>query len=118
MAIATTNPATGQVIKTFEPLTDAQIDEKLQRAKDAFVRFRKTTFAERAKAMLKAAEILEGEKELYAKMMTLEMGKTFRSAIDEAVKCASACRYYVTNAEKFLADEVVETGAKRSFVRY
>lgn len=118
MAIATTNPATGQVIKTFEPLTDAQIDEKLQRAKDAFVRFRKTTFAERAKCMLKAAEILEGEKELYAKVMTLEMGKTFRSAIDEAVKCASACRYYVTNAEKFLADEVVDTGAKKSFVRY
>ena len=118
MAIATTNPATGKVIKTFDPLTDAQIDEKLQRAKDAFVRFRKTTFAERGKAMLKAAEILEGEKELYAKMMTLEMGKTFRSAVDEAAKCATACRYYVHNAEKFLADEVVETGAKKSFVRY
>ncbi len=118
MPIATTNPATGQVIKTFEPLTDAQIDEKLQRAKDAFLRFRKTTFAERAKAMTKAAEILEAEKELYGKMMTLEMGKTFRSAIDEAAKCATACRYYVHNAEKFLADEVVDTGAKKSFVRY
>jgi succinate-semialdehyde dehydrogenase/glutarate-semialdehyde dehydrogenase len=68
--------------------------------------------------MLKAAEILEGEKELYGKMMTLEMGKTFRSAVDEAAKCATACRYYVQNAEKFLADEVVETGAKKSFVRY
>jgi succinate-semialdehyde dehydrogenase/glutarate-semialdehyde dehydrogenase len=118
MPIATTNPATGQVIKTFEPLTDAQIDEKLQRAKDAFVRFRKTSFAERAKAMAKAAEILEAEKELYGKMMTLEMGKTFRSAVEEAAKCATACRYYVQNAEKFLADEVVDTGAKKSFVRY
>ncbi len=75
-------------------------------------------FAERAKAMTKAAEILEAEKELYGKMMTLEMGKTFRSAIDEAAKCATACRYYVHNAEKFLADEVVDTGAKKSFVRY
>ncbi len=118
MAIATTNPATGQVIKTFEPLSDAQIDEKLQRAKDAFGHFRKTSFAERAKAMTRAAEILEAEKGLYGKIMTLEMGKTFRSAVDEAAKCATACRYYVQNAEKFLADEVVETGAKKSFVRY
>jgi succinate-semialdehyde dehydrogenase/glutarate-semialdehyde dehydrogenase len=46
------------------------------------------------------------------------MGKTFRSAIDEASKCASGCRYYAENAEHFLADEIVETGVKRSFVRY
>jgi succinate-semialdehyde dehydrogenase/glutarate-semialdehyde dehydrogenase len=50
--------------------------------------------------------------------MTLEMGKTLRSAVAEASKCASGCRYYAENAERFLADEVVETGAKRSFVRY
>ena len=51
-------------------------------------------------------------------MMTTEMGKTFRSAVDEAVKCAWVCRYYAENAERFLADEVVETPAKRSYVRY
>src|ERR1700720_4338641 len=118
MAIATTNPATGKVLKTFVPHSDAQIDEKLQRAKDAFGRFRKTSYAERARAMLKAAEILEGEKELYARMMTTEMGKTLRSAVDEAVKCAWACRHYAEHAEKFLADEVVETTASRSYVRY
>jgi succinate-semialdehyde dehydrogenase / glutarate-semialdehyde dehydrogenase len=68
--------------------------------------------------MLKAADILESEKTDLAKLMTTEMGKTFRSAVDEAVKCAWACRYYAENAERFLADDVIETTATRSFVRY
>ena len=50
--------------------------------------------------------------------MTLEMGKTLRSAIDEAVKCAWGCRYYAENAERFLADEVIETTASRSYIHY
>src|SRR2546423_14453289 len=118
MAIATVNPATGQILKSFEALTDAQIEAKLQRAAETFVSYRKMSFAERARRMLKAAEILEKEKEPFARMMTTEMGKTLRSAVDEAVKCASACRHYAENAERFLADEIVETGAKRSFIRY
>ncbi len=68
--------------------------------------------------MLKAASILENEKEAFAKVMTTEMGKTLRSAVDEAAKCAWVCRYYAENAERFLADEVVETGAKQSYIRY
>jgi succinate-semialdehyde dehydrogenase/glutarate-semialdehyde dehydrogenase len=68
--------------------------------------------------MLSAAEILEKEKDECARLMTLEMGKTLRSAGAEAAKCATGCRYYAENAERFLADEVVETGAKRSFIRY
>src|SRR5882762_10388917 len=118
MAIATINPATGQVVKTFEPLSDAQIEVKLQKAADTFLSYRKVPFAERAQKMLKAAAILDGEKETFAKMMTTEMGKTFRSAVDEAAKCAWVCRYYAENAERFLADEVVETTASRSYIRY
>ena len=118
MAIATVNPATGQVVKTFEPLSDAQLELKLQRAADTFLSYRNTPFAERARLMLNAAAILEKEKENYARVMTTEMGKIFRSAIDEAAKCAWVCRYYAENAERFLADEVVETTAKRSFIRY
>jgi succinate-semialdehyde dehydrogenase / glutarate-semialdehyde dehydrogenase len=68
--------------------------------------------------MLKAASILENEKEAFARVMTTEMGKTLRSAVDEAAKCAWVCRYYAENAERFLADEVVETGAKQSYIRY
>lgn len=118
MAIATVNPATGQVLKTFEALSDAQLEVKLQKAADSFLSYRKTPFAERSKWMLNAAAILEKEKENYGRVMTTEMGKTFRSAVDEAAKCAWVCRYYAENAERFLADEVVETTAKRSFIRY
>ena len=118
MPIATTNPATGQVLKTFEPLAAAQLEQKLQRAADAFAKYRKTSFAERAVWMVKAAEILESEKETFARIMTTEMGKTYKSAIEEALKCAWACRYYAENAARFLADEAVETPARRSYVRY
>jgi succinate-semialdehyde dehydrogenase/glutarate-semialdehyde dehydrogenase len=118
MAIASINPASGEVVKTFPELSDAEIEKKLQKAMGAFAKQRHTTFAERAKSMRKAAEILEAEKQLFGRMMTLEMGKTLRSAIAEAAKCATACRYYAENAERFLADEVVETGAKKSFVRF
>ncbi|MBI3475715.1 MAG: NAD-dependent succinate-semialdehyde dehydrogenase [Acidobacteria bacterium] len=118
MAIATTNPATGEVLKTFDPLTPAQIEQKILLAATAFQTHRRTSFADRAQKMLRAADILDAEKEECGRLMTLEMGKTLRSAVAEAAKCASGCRYYAENAERFLADEVVETGAKRSFIRY
>ena len=118
MAIATTNPATGEVIRTFEPLTAAQIEAKLQLAADAFKRHRRTSFPERAAKTTRLAEILEKEKDDCAHLMTLEMGKPLKAAVAEAMKCASGCRYYAENAEKFLADELIETGARRSFVRY
>jgi succinate-semialdehyde dehydrogenase/glutarate-semialdehyde dehydrogenase len=118
MAIATINPATGEVVKTFQPLSDAAIEKKLQLAVSAFKAGRKTPFDERARRMLKAAEILERDKDKFAHLMTLEMGKTYKSAVAEAVKCTTACRYYAENIERILADEVVETGAKKSFIRY
>ncbi len=118
MAIATVNPATGEVVKTFAPLSDAEIETKLQLAVSVFKAGRKTPFAERARRMLKAAEILERDKDKFAHLMTLEMGKTYKSAVAEAVKCTTACRYYAENTERILADEVVETGAKKSFIRY
>jgi succinate-semialdehyde dehydrogenase / glutarate-semialdehyde dehydrogenase len=118
MAIATTNPATGEVLKTFEPLTAGQIEQKLQLAASAFQAHRRTSFADRAAKMMRAADILEKEKDECAHLMTLEMGKPLQAAVAEALKCATGCRYYAENAEKFLADEIVETGAKRSFIRY
>jgi succinate-semialdehyde dehydrogenase/glutarate-semialdehyde dehydrogenase len=118
MAIATTNPATGEVVKSFEPLTGAQIEQKLQLAASAFRSHRQTSFAERASKMMRAAEILEKEKDECAHLMTLEMGKPLKAAVGEALKSATGCRYYAENAEKFMADEIVEAGAKRSFIRY
>lgn len=118
MAIATINPSTGEVVKTFEPLTADQIEKKLQLAASAFQIHRRTSFADRAGKMMRAAEILEKEKDECAHLMTLEMGKPLKAAVGEALKCATGCRYYAENAEKFLADEIVETGATRSFIRY
>jgi succinate-semialdehyde dehydrogenase/glutarate-semialdehyde dehydrogenase len=118
MPIATINPATGELIKTFQPLSPGEIEQKLQLAVTAFQKERKTPFAERARRMNKAAEILERDKEKLGHLMTLEMGKPLKAAVGEAAKCATACRYYAENAEKILADEIVETGAKKSFIRY
>jgi len=118
MPIATINPATGELLKAFDPLTPAQIQSKLELAAATFPEFRRLPFAARAAMMNRAAEILERDKEPLGRLMTTEMGKTFRSAVDEAVKCAWACRYYAENAEKYLADEDVPTNAKRSYVKY
>ena len=79
MAIATINPATGEVVKKFEPLTDAEVEAKVKRAAETFPEYRKVPFAERARRMMKAAEILEAEKEDCGRMMTLEMGKTLKA---------------------------------------
>src|ERR1700722_12527755 len=118
MAIATINPATGETLKTFEGLTDAQVDQKIQKAAETFDTFRKLSFSERARMMNRAAEVIEAEKEELARLMTIEMGKTFRSAVDEAVKGAWVCPYSAKNAKKFLAEEPIETPASRSFIRY
>ena len=118
MAIATINPATGETLQTFQPLSTSEIEEKLQLAVATFQAERKTPFAERSRRMRKAADILERDKDKFAKLMTLEMGKPYKAAVAEAVKCTTACRYYAENAEHILADEIIETGAKKSFVRY
>jgi succinate-semialdehyde dehydrogenase / glutarate-semialdehyde dehydrogenase len=118
MAIATINPATGEVVKTFTALTDAQVDEKITKAAKTFETFRKTSFADRARWMNKAADILDSEKEALGGLMTLEMGKTLSSAIAEAEKCAVGCRYYAQNAEKLLTDEVIATTASKSYIHY
>ena len=118
MSIATINPATGKTLKIFEPLSDSQIDRRIERAAETFRDFSRLSFPQRGQMMLKAAELLEAEKNELGQLMTTEMGKTFRSAVDEAVKCAWACRYFAENAERFLADEVIATTASRSYVCY
>ncbi|AFZ22648.1 NAD-dependent aldehyde dehydrogenase [Cylindrospermum stagnale PCC 7417] len=118
MAIATINPATGETLKTFEPLKDAEIAAKLDLAGQAFDSYRLTSFQQRSHWLEKAAEILEQEKADFAKLMTLEMGKPFKAAIAEVEKCALVCRYYAEHAPGFLADVPVKTDGSQSFVRY
>lgn len=112
------DPTTGKVLATFENLTASQIESKLRCAAATFPKFHKLSFAQRAVMMNRAADILDKDKDSFARLMTQEMGKTLRSAVGEVEKCAWACRYYAENAERFLAEEVIETSAKRSYVRY
>src|SRR5215469_5193925 len=109
MAIATVNPATGELVKKFDALTDTQVDEKISKAAKSFQSFRKTSLADRAGSMNKAGDILVAEKDSIRRLMTIEMGKTLASAVAEAEKCVTACRYYADHAERFIADEVIET---------
>jgi len=118
MTIATVNPATGQTVRTFVPLSEADLDARLQCAAETFRRYRTMPLPERTRWLTRAADILESEKEKFGRLMVTEMGKTFKAAVEEAVKCALGCRYYAEHAEQFLSDQVVETSAKRSFVSY
>ncbi len=121
MAIATTNPATGQVVKTFDPMSDAEVDTRIARAAETFAAYRRTSFAERAGWMRTAADLLDAESETTAATMTLEMGKTLISARAEIAKCARAARFYAEHAASFLADEPVDpdqVGAVRAYTRY
>jgi succinate-semialdehyde dehydrogenase/glutarate-semialdehyde dehydrogenase len=118
MPIASVNPATGETIKTFESLDEAQIDEKLQRGADTFSSYRRSAFKERESMMMRAAEILETEKNDFARLMTVEMGKPIKGAVGETEKCAWVCRYYAETGRQHLADQLVETNAKKSYVRF
>ncbi|WP_026103270.1 NAD-dependent succinate-semialdehyde dehydrogenase [Pseudanabaena sp. PCC 6802] len=118
MAIASINPTTGETLKTFTPLTDAEIAAKLDNAERAFSTYRQTNFAQRGEWLNNAAKILETNKQQYAEIMTLEMGKPINSAIAEVEKCALVCRYYAEHAAQFLADVAIATDASHSYVRY
>jgi succinate-semialdehyde dehydrogenase / glutarate-semialdehyde dehydrogenase len=121
VAIATVNPATGETVKTFDEMSEADVDRCLAAAAEAHARYRLTTFAERSGWMGNAAEILDAERDQIAAMMTTEMGKTLAAAKQEVTKCASTCRYYAKHAEGFLADEPADAhavGAHRAYVSY
>ena len=118
MPIATINPATGETLKTFEPITDTEIEAKLELAEKTFRQYRQIPMTQRGEWLLAAADILEKNPEKFGKIMTLEMGKTLSGAIAEAKKCALVCRYYAENAANFLADVPAQTDASKSFVRY
>jgi succinate-semialdehyde dehydrogenase / glutarate-semialdehyde dehydrogenase len=104
MAIATTNPATGETVREFEELSPDQVQEKLQLAAEAFGSWRATTFAERARLLGRAADILDAEADELGRIATLEMGKTHASAVAEVHKSAKGCRWYAEHTEAILAD--------------
>jgi len=118
MAIATINPTTGKSVRSFEPYTHARVNECIDRAVAAYLTHRRTSFAERAEHMRKAAGILDTECRELGQLMTLEMAKPFKAAMAEAEKCAIACRYYADNAQQFLADEPVQMEGSKAWVGF
>jgi succinate-semialdehyde dehydrogenase / glutarate-semialdehyde dehydrogenase len=112
------NPANGELLWEYEQHSDELVEAKLQLASEIFQKYRRVPFAERAQKMARVADILQNGKDKYARLMTQEMGKTLRAAVQEAEKCALGCRFYSENAERFLAREEVKTNAARSFVLY
>lgn len=124
MPIATVNPATGETLKTFDALGPEEIEKRLATAHAAYRRHRLTDFAERARLLNHAADLLERESEDIARTMTTEMGKPLVAARGEVAKCVKAMRWYAAHAEEALADEhparedVRDSGAEKAFVRY
>jgi succinate-semialdehyde dehydrogenase/glutarate-semialdehyde dehydrogenase len=121
MAIATTNPTTGETVKTFEPLSEAELEDRLARAAAAFDGYRRTTFEQRADWLRSAADVLDADRDDVAALMTTEMGKTLAAARAEVTKCATACRFYAENAAAMLADAPVDAAAvsaSRAYVRW
>jgi succinate-semialdehyde dehydrogenase/glutarate-semialdehyde dehydrogenase len=116
--IASINPATGETLRTFDELTDERLERKLAGAERAYRAYRRTPFADRARWLTAAAEILESEKDRIGRVMTLEMGKPIAAARAEAAKCAWACRYYAEHGERLMAAETVDAGAGHNSVRY
>jgi succinate-semialdehyde dehydrogenase/glutarate-semialdehyde dehydrogenase len=118
MSYATINPATGQTEKTFPSHTPAEVEDLLQQAFDTFLEYRTTSYAERARHLINAADLFEGEAPDIARIVTTEMGKTFAAARAEASKCALGLRWFAEHAAALLADEPISTSASRSYVRY
>ena len=120
MPIATINPATGETLRTFDPLTEAELEDRLARATDAYALHRRTSFDERAAILRAAAAILDDEVESIATLMVTEMGKTITAARAEVKKCATGMRYSADHGAAFLAPEPFadEVGGGRATVRY
>ena len=94
MTLASINPATGETLAEFSELTHAELESRLVRAADAAARWRFTPVGERAAVVARLGALLDEDKERLGRIMTLEMGKPIRAAVEEAAKCAMACRYY------------------------
>ncbi|GAA2059139.1 NADP-dependent succinic semialdehyde dehydrogenase [Williamsia deligens] len=121
MGISTTNPATGETVREFDALTESEVEEKVARAAAAAADHARTSFADRAQILHRAADILDADSESLASTMTTEMGKTITAAKAEIAKCAKGLRYYADNAADMLADDIADAdavNASRAFHRF
>ncbi len=118
MAIVSQNPTTGLIEKEFDQLTKVELENKLELASQTAKKWRQTAWSERSLLMHRAAEILRQRSSEFAKLMTLEMGKTTAAGLAEIEKCAATCDFYANQAATFLSPTQIETDASESFVRF
>ena len=118
MAIESINPTTEEVMRTYDELSDAEVERALAQAHAAYQSWRGTSFAHRASTLKKAAAYLRSHKEELARLATLEMGKPITQAEAEVEKSAWGCEYYAENAEQMLADEHIKATGRDSYVAY
>ncbi len=118
MNMKSINPANGETIRTYDRMNKDEMWEVVDRSHQTWLEWKNTSFAERSRLMKRAAGLLRDRASRYGEMITLEMGKTLKSAVAEVEKCAWVCDYYADHAEQFLAEEPVETDASESFVTY
>src|SRR6187200_1111222 len=118
MSLDAVNPATGELLKTYDEMTPGETAAAVEEAHAAWKSWRKLPFAERARPMKKAAAVLRERKEEFARLMALEMGKPLKQGISEAEKCALGCDYYAEHAEAHLTPEMVKTEASKSYVAF
>jgi len=117
MPIESINPANGRLLRTFDPLTEEAILEKITLAHQAFRAYGAIPLEHRALCMRKLAHLLDEETNDLAQMITLEMGKPIHASRQEIAKCALGCRYYADNATRILAPESIPT-ENQSYVRW
>jgi succinate-semialdehyde dehydrogenase/glutarate-semialdehyde dehydrogenase len=118
MSIQSINPATGDVLDTFDETSTSEIRQAIAAAHAAFLEWRWRPFAERARLMREAGRVLRARRAELARTMTLEMGKPITQGEAEVDKCATTCDYFAEHAERFLAPEPRATDAAKSFVRF
>ncbi|QSW98265.1 NAD-dependent succinate-semialdehyde dehydrogenase [Haloterrigena alkaliphila] len=107
MSIESTNPATGEVVDTFDETSSEDREDRLERAAETFEEWSETPVEHRQGLLSAAADVLRDRSEEFAELMTEEMGKPVGQARDEVEKCAWVCDYYAEHAADFLDDEVV-----------
>ena len=118
MALQSINPATEELLATFEEFSPVQLDRALDRAVQAFDRWRWVSFAERGGLMRSAAGHLREKKAQLAGLITTEMGKPIVEAEAEIEKCSWNCDFYADNAEQFLAPQSTPSSAAESYVAF
>jgi succinate-semialdehyde dehydrogenase/glutarate-semialdehyde dehydrogenase len=118
MPIQSINPATGALLRTFEPLDEPALQARLAIAQQAFRDFFSVPPEHRSLCMRKLAGMLEDEREELAQLVTREVGKTIAASRAEIEKCAAACRYYAENAVHILGETVIPTENQNSYVRW